>query len=289
MSRITNPRWVVLGLALAAGVVLLAGYLFRDRSLEQVLEAGAIRVGYAVEAPYAFLTPGGEVTGQSPELVRLIAARLGIPRVEWRLTEFGALIGELLDGRFDLVAAGMFITPERAKRVRFSEPVFRVGQGLLVAPGNPLGLHSYQGAVDEGGRIAVLTGSVEEALLRRMGLAPPLLVPAPDVQTGRAAVEAGLADALALSSPSLRWMSMEEPLVRCRMAWPFEQPDPALTGPMGYGAFVFRPGEEALARVFDRAIRDILPGPEYRNMALRFGFTDLDSPGNKTTREILSR
>ena len=158
----------------------------------------------------------------------------------------------------------MFITPERAGRVRFSEPVFHVGQGLLVAPGNPLGLHSYQGAVDEGGRVAVLTGSVEEALLKRMGLALPLLIPTPDAQTGRAAVEAGLADALALSSPSLRWMSIQEPLVRCRMAWPFEQPDPALTGPMGYGAFAFRPGEEALARAFDRAIRDILPGPEYR-------------------------
>ncbi len=289
MGRITNPRWVVLGLALAAGAALLAAYLLRDRSLERVLEAGVLRVGYAMEAPYSFLTPEGEVTGQSPELVRLIAARLGIPQVGWRLTEFGALLGELLDGRFDLVAAGMFITPERAKRVRFSEPVFHVRQGLLVGPGNPLGLHSYQGAVDEGGRVAVLTGSVEESLLRRMGLAPPLLIPVPDAQTGRSAVENGLADALALSSPSIHWMSIVDPLVHCRMAWPFDQPDPALTGPMGYGAFVFRPGDEALARAFDQSIRAILPGPGYRDLAARFGFTDLESPGNMTTREILSR
>lgn len=289
MGRVANPRWAVLGLALAAGIALLAAHLLRDRSLERVVEAGAIRVGYAVEAPYAFLTPEGEVTGQSPELVRLIAARLGISRVEWRLTDFGALIGELLEGRFDLIAAGMFITPERARRVRFSEPVFHVRQGLLVAPGNPLGLYSYQAAVDKGARVAVLSGAVEDALLKRLGLAPPLLIAVPDAQTGRSAVENGLADALALSSPSIHWMSIVDPLVNCRMAWPFEQPDPALAGPMGYGAFAFRPGEEALARAFDQSIRAVLPGPGYRDMAARFGFTDLESPGNTTTREVLSR
>ena len=115
----------------------------RDRSLERYRAAGVIRIGYAVEAPFAFSAAGGQVTGESPEMAKSVGRHLGIERIEWRQTEFNALISELENGFIDVIAAGMFITAQRAKRVSFSEPTFHVLQALLVSRGNPKKLHSY--------------------------------------------------------------------------------------------------------------------------------------------------
>ena len=78
------------------------------------------------------------------------------------------MLDELAAGRFDAVATGLYVTSERAKRVAFAQPAAWVGQGLLVAGGNPRGLHSYadaEGHVDV--VLAALAGSVEAEWLGR--------------------------------------------------------------------------------------------------------------------------
>jgi Bacterial extracellular solute-binding proteins, family 3 len=137
MREMSNMKRV---LSIAVGVIVIVAAFstaivlrfLRDQSLTRLQQEGTIRIGYAVEAPYAFLKPGGEVTGESPKVAKQIVARPGIRRIEWRQSEFGSLISGLESGRFDVIAAGMFITPERAQRVSFSEPTFHVQQGLLV-------------------------------------------------------------------------------------------------------------------------------------------------------------
>jgi len=181
----------VVGSAIAAAVIMaVLSLMFRDASLTRHRKEGVIRIGYALEAPYAFLTSEGEVTGESPEVARQIAVRLGISNVAWRLSEFATLIPKLEAGLIDVIAAGMFITPERAKRVNFSVPTFQVRQGLLVPKGNPRQLHSYRQAAEIVDiYIAVLAGSVEEDMLRRHGLPDRRLIIVPDALTGRVAVE----------------------------------------------------------------------------------------------------
>jgi polar amino acid transport system substrate-binding protein len=100
---------------------------------------GYIRVGFANEAPYGYATPDGKLTGESPEVVKAVLAKIGIPQVDGVLTEFGSLIPGLLAGRFDLIAAGMFITPKRCAQVQFSEPTYGIGQAFLVKKGDPRG------------------------------------------------------------------------------------------------------------------------------------------------------
>jgi polar amino acid transport system substrate-binding protein len=261
-----------------------------DRSLANLQTSGVIRIGYAVEAPHAFVTPGGEVTGQSPELAKLVVAKLGIGRIEWRMAEFGALISELEQGRIDAIAAGMFITPERARRVAFSEPIFHVSQGLLVAMGNPLLLSSYADAAQKPGvRVAVLSGAVEEDMLRRSGLAPGQIVKVPDALTGRVAVENGVADALALSSPTIAWMASHGQLGRTEAARPFVQPQAELTSRAGYGAFAFRKGDKALCAAWNAALKGVLASRSYQEIMASSGFSVDDYPGTVSTKEILSR
>lgn len=273
-------------------IILTALFLFawRDQSLTRLQQAGTIRIGYAIEAPFAFLNAEGQVSGESPEVAKEIVARLGIQRIEWIQTDFGALISDLEAERFDVIAAGMFITPERAQRVAFSEPTFHVAQGLLVRVGNPHRLHAYEQALTQADiKIAVISGAIEETLLRRIGLPDSQLVLVPDVLTGRAAVETGLADGLALSALTIRQMSTAAPVSQTEMAQPFMQPDPALTRGLGYGAFAFRQQDRQLLTAWNTAMQPFIGSPAHLALIAQFGLTEAELPGKVTTSNILAK
>lgn len=111
-------------------------------------------------------------------------------RTEWLQLDFDRLIDALDEGRIDLVAAGMFVTEERSRRVRFSQPSLRVlpgwllpasagivgGRAVRACGADPLtgrgGFPStYAEAVDRVGlRLAALEGSVEAQRLRALWL-----------------------------------------------------------------------------------------------------------------------
>src|SRR5690606_9449688 len=92
-------------------------------TLEAAKAAGTIRVGYANEAPYAYMDSGSnKVTGEAVEIARVVLKRMGVNEVEGVLTEFGSLIPGLQAKRFDIIAAGMYITPERCQQALFSNP-----------------------------------------------------------------------------------------------------------------------------------------------------------------------
>lgn len=249
----------------AVGVLRWRG----DDSWRRVSEAGVIRIGYAVEAPYAMADAEGRVTGQLPEIARRVAEGLGVVRVEWGLTEFASLADELEAGRFDVVAAGLFVTTERAKHMSFSRPVFEVKPGLLVKAGNPLGLHSYADVTAQPEvRVAVLAGSVEADLLREVGMGQGRLVEVPDGPAGRALVAVGRVDGLALSRPTVRWMAEKLGGGALEEATPFAGPDAA----GGRVAFAFHPRDRALRAAWDRELGAFMEEPEYREIAERFGF-----------------
>lgn len=219
-------------------------------------------------------------SGQSPEMARAVAARLGIGRVEWRLTDFDSLLDELEEGRIDVVAAGMFVTPEREKRATFSRAVFLAPPGALVAPGNPKNIHAQSALLARAElRVAAIGGSVEARLLRHAGLDNSgRLVEVPDAATGRQLVAAGRADALLLSRPTVRWMAEEaarDGRADVESAEPFEAPA-ELTGRV---AFAFRRRDEELRAAWDEALEVYLRGDDYRELAGRFGFDPLPSTG----------
>lgn len=261
-----------------------------DPSLRFIQQNEVIKIGYAVEAPYAFIESGGEVTGAEIELAKVVVARLGIPRIEWRLYEFGQLIPALEDGQIDAIVAGMFITPERAERVSFSEPTFHVQQGLLVAAGNPHQLYSYaQIATLPDIKVAVISGAIEETLLNQLGVIESQLVIVPDALTGRVAVETDAVDGLALSALTIRWMTLQDQLGRTEMAQPFEWADLIEKKYQGYGAVVFRQGDDQLRFAWNAALKEILGTSEHLSLISSFGFTPAELPGTVTTKEILSQ
>lgn len=113
-SGILNTGIAVFALTICILIITHSLHSFvRDNSLTSLQQSSTIRIGYAVEAPYAFLTTDGEVTGESPEIAKRVARQLGFNNIIWRQTEFGDLLDELEAGRIDVIAAGMFVTPVR--------------------------------------------------------------------------------------------------------------------------------------------------------------------------------
>lgn len=266
---------------------LLFGCTATDDSLERVRADGLIRIGYAVEPPYGFVGDDARPTGESPEIALRVVARLGIAEIRWQQLEFTELTRALIDGEIDVIAAGMFVTPERELEVAFSRPTLQVSHGLLVAEGNPLGLHSHAAAVAAGAVVAVLAQSVEEDLLLGLGIDENQLIRVPEASVGVRAVSSGAVDALALSQPTLRWMIAREGVDSIAMADPFEQPDQRQVPAPGMGAFAFRPTDRSLREAWDRELGAFLGTPEHQRLAESFGFLSqevLGAPGHESLR-----
>lgn len=264
------------------GVLVLLGagarFLLRDQSLTRAQQSGVIRIGYAVEPPFAFLDQNGEPTGESIEIAKRMAKDLGIERIEWVVTSFDTLIPELQSKRFDVIAAGMFITPERLGRVSFARPTFVARSGLLVLPGNPRGLrHAADVCQQSQVRVAVLTGAVEGPQMQEWGVSPPQIVMVPDAGTGRVAVESGIVDGLVLSSITVRWMSSQSTEKPLDHVVPFER-DAGSVPRFSYGGHAFRKEDIALRQAWDQALAHYLGSIEHLSLLNRFGLTLDDCP-----------
>ena len=269
--------------ALASGLLAglaAAGVYALDRpepTLARVRREGVVRVGYAPERPYAYRTPDGRVTGESPELARAVLRALGVPRVEWVQTEFRALIPELRAGRFDLIAAGMFVTPERVRLIAFSRPTFVAAPALVVRrDGARIGAIADVGALPAA-RVAVIDGAAEERLLRAAALGDDRILRVPDPTTGVEAVRTGRAAAFALSRITLQG------LVRGRAAelaivFPIRDAPPGDAATVGRGAFGFRQEDDDLRDAFDAALARLLGTPAHLRLVAPFGLTAADVP-----------
>ena len=139
-SKIVLSILVLIGTTSCQG-----GYETKEPTLEKIQRVGVVKVGYANEAPYAYLDQQtGELTGEAPEIARVLFQQMGVDQIEGILTEFGSLIPGLKSGRFDVIAAGMYITPERCRAIAFTNPTYKIGEAFLVKAGNPLQLNSYE-------------------------------------------------------------------------------------------------------------------------------------------------
>ena len=173
--RVTRRGLLRSAVGLGAATAVIAGgtrIAFAETALERAKAQGFIRVGFANEAPFGYATPDGKLTGEAPEVAKAVLAKMGIPQVDGVLTEFGSLIPGLKAGRFDIIAAGMFINPKRCAEIAFSEPSYGIGQAMLVTKGNPKGVKDYStfaGSKDL--KLAVMAGAVEVGYAKDAGVA----------------------------------------------------------------------------------------------------------------------
>jgi len=259
-----------------------------ESTLARLRRQGVARVGFANEAPYAYLDSSTDrLTGEAPEIARKVLAGLGIPRVEGVLTEFGALIPGLEAKRFDLIAAGMYIKPRRCREIDFSNPTYCIGEGFLVRRGNPAGLHSYRDVAESAtATLGVVAGAVELGYARKSGIPNGRIVVFPDAPSAVAGVQSGRVDAYGGTSLTVRDLFDKAADPSLEIALPFA--DPVIDGKpvRGCGAFGFRKGDDAFRAAFDRHLAAFLGSPTHLKLVRPFGFSREDLPGDVTAAEL---
>ena len=262
-------RRTLFALAVGAATITTAFAAQAQTTLERAKEQGFIRVGFANEAPFGYATPDGKLTGESPDVVRAVLAKMGIDQVDGVLTEFGSLIPGLQAGRFDIIAAGMFVNAKRCEQVQFSEPTYGIGQAFLVAAGNPKEVADYGSiAADPSLKLAVMSGAVEAGYARDSGVAEEQIVQLPDQSSLVAAVKAGRADAAALTALSIADMASKNQGVESTK--PFGEV--AGKSVVGHGAVAFRKEDTDLYEAFNAELKKFIGSEEHLALVTPIGF-----------------
>src|SRR5947209_11416863 len=127
-------------------------------TLAKIKERGKLLAGVKLDTPpFGFLDDKNEPAGFDIEIVRKIAARLGVP-VELVKVTSATRIPLLVSGNVDLVAASMTHTRERDKTIDFSITYYTGGQSLMVPKDSPI-----TGVKDLGGKqVTVQQGTTLE-------------------------------------------------------------------------------------------------------------------------------
>jgi polar amino acid transport system substrate-binding protein len=258
-----------------------------EPTLERIRDQGVVRVGFANEAPYAYMDSGSHrLTGEAPEVARQVLERMGVTEIEGVLTEFGALIPGLKAGRFDIIAAGMYVKPARCREIDFSNPTYCIGEGLLVRAEDAGAYPSYDAVRDSGATIGVVAGAVELGYARDVGVPRERIVIFPDAPSAVAGVQSGRVDAYAGTELTVRDMFRKAGDPGLAIAEPFS--DPVIDGEpvRGCGAFGFRPGDDAFRAELDRHLGELLGTPEHLELIRPFGFGAETLPGDVTAAEL---
>lgn len=270
----SHQRYQLAALVLIAMVTLICLRMvavIHDQSSKSA-EVASLRVGFAIEKPYAYLTPDGQVTGEAPEIFRAVMKRLGTRDIDWVQMDFAHLLTELQRGRIDAIASGMFFTPERAQVANFSRPTATVKTAIVFRRNHPHAADIHRLADLASAkhlRWTALHGSVEFDLLKSMGIPASEIRTTADTERAMQAVTDGTADTLLISAVSARF-ALEEGSVRWQSTLAVQTLE---DGPSGLPSMVFRKEDEVLRAKFDAELAKFLRSPEHLNLVSRFGFT----------------
>jgi polar amino acid transport system substrate-binding protein len=136
--------WIILMLAGALAAALVAAGCGDDDNDTSggggelnLLEPGTLTVG--IDWPYPPFEAGQppDYGGFDIEVMDAVAAKLDL-EPKYIDNPFGTIFADLQAGKFDAVAAATTITPNRKKRVAFSDPYFDADQSLLVQSGSEI-------------------------------------------------------------------------------------------------------------------------------------------------------
>ncbi|MCG7205902.1 ectoine/hydroxyectoine ABC transporter substrate-binding protein EhuB [Streptomyces arenae] len=276
-----HSRRAVLAGAAAVGALAAAGCTrvatastTKGGDLLQRLRAqGVVRLGIAGEIPFGYIDKDGRLTGEAPELAKAVFKRLGVDKVQPVPTEFGSLIPGLNSQQFDVVAAGMYVNPERCAQVIFADPDYQMLDSFVVRKGNPKGLHDYRDVVAKKAKFATGTGYAEIQYAVEAGYKESDILIVPDQVAGLNAVEAGRVDVFAGTAVTVREVVKKSAKAEATKPFaPLVGGKPHVDG----GAFAFRSAETRLRDAFNAELRKLKQTGELLRILKPFGFTQAE-------------
>ena len=239
-----------------------------------------LKVAYYNFAPFAYVNKDGKVVGEQVEILRHVLGKMGLKIASETSTEWGNLIPGLKASRFDVVAAGMFVTPKRCNEVAFTEPTFGIKQAIIVPKGNPKGLSNFESVKEKKAVLAAISGTAQVTWAKSVGVEDGKIMQIPDNPTGLAAVRAGRADAFTIDAPGARLAVAEVPEKDMEMLEPFDQVGGKPASP--HGAYAVRPSESAFVAEFNKVLSAFVGTAEHIAIMEAHGLRKTELPKRST-------
>lgn len=235
-------------LALAAALLLPCAPALATGRLDKVKAAGQLRV--CIWPDYYGITfrnpKSGELSGIDITLATQFAKDLGV-RPTFVDTSFPAFIDDLLADKCDIAMFGVGMLPERAARVKFSQPYLRSDIYAVTTKTHPT-IKGWDD-IDRPGRVvAVQAGTfMEPAMRNTLKQAEMVLVRPPN--TRERELQAGRVDVFMTDFPYSR-------RVLDNADWARVLPPERPLFPLNY-AYAVAPGDDAWLATVDRFVAEI--------------------------------
>lgn len=230
-----------------------------------------MKFAYMIEPPFHHRRDDGTVTGCDVELARMVLDAIGAGPFEPVETEFAELLPAVADGRWRMTT-GLFATDERRRMAAFSRPAWALPDGLLVSPGNPIGLSGYRSlAASETCRLAVIRDQFQHRSAGQFDVPEDRIIVFETYTEACHAVRDGRADAYASVARAHTGFLDQHPELDMDVLVV-----PASEKQLAFGSFAFSRDDDELRQQVDAALADYLGSPDHRRMMAGFGFSDAE-------------
>lgn len=130
---------VALTMALSTTIVSTAN---ADQCLDNIKQKGVLLSGNGLMGtkPFIWKNEDGSYGGFEWEIFRELGKRLGVPKVDYEITEWSTLIPGLKADRWDIILSAMSATQERVQSagIDFSRPYFLLIDQIIVMKGSSI-------------------------------------------------------------------------------------------------------------------------------------------------------
>ncbi len=208
-----------------------------------------------------------------------VMQKLGVPEVRYQIVDYGAMIPGLQAGRFDFIAAGLYINPKRCAAILFSEPDVCGAEAFAVEAGNPHKLKTYEDIAKAGIAMATCGGCAEYDYAKKAGVSETNIVVAPDPQSGLKMLQSGRVKAYALGGPVIHDLLAKANDPKLEIVNPVEGLPPSCAGAG------FRKEDETFRNAYDAALKDLKAGDAFPPLVDTYGFSSVVA--KQATREQL--
>ena len=119
-------------LAFSSSVFAADSDLWKNSTLNQILERKVLRIGLeAGYMPFEMTNKQGKIIGFDIDLARQMAKAMGV-KLEVVNTAWDGIIPALMTDKFDIIMAGMTLTPQRNLQINFTDPYIVIGQSVMI-------------------------------------------------------------------------------------------------------------------------------------------------------------
>jgi polar amino acid transport system substrate-binding protein len=228
-----------------------------------------VRIAYIEEPPFYWTDENHLVKGADIELAEVVLRAIGVTSIEYQLTTFEELLQGVQAGRWDMNVP-IFVTPERARNVAFSVPVWSLGDGFVVRHGNPKTLTSYESVVLGDALLGLIPGQVQFDAAKSAGVSDSQIVIFNSQPEATAALLAGKIDAFAATAVGNHAIANAHPKLE---AIPFKD---SKDGKAPVGAFSFSKSNHGLLQAVNAQLHEFLGSADHRTRMAKYGITQTE-------------